>query len=298
MVDRFPYFRVKKQPDQVVPGLGSLSGEWLRKSPDVPITIRQINGLPENAKRRVYRALLPPDQLVRFNVNPVTWQGADGNQHVVLKAEEGTGVVSLSVRTTPSADNELLYLELSDSSVNSLNLNFLLLGDPSSPRFATDCTEDGSPTLFGTVSRNLAAEEQAMRAGLAPAQVRQGLGASGLVLQQLEVFLVTCGHTAYFLEPLTYVSAWLFERHGFAYVRGHKLMDDIHREFQPGGRLYDALDGGSPFRQPDQWRTVRGRAWAIHDGILQAIDARWDELRMVKQVGRRAGVVTFPGAVY
>jgi hypothetical protein len=293
-----PFFRVKKQPDMVVPDLGSLSGEWLRKSPNVPITIRQINRLPENAKRRVCRALLPPDLLVRFNIDPVTWRGPDGSQHVMLKAEAETAVVSLSARATPSPDDEFLYLEISDSSVNSVNIDFLLLSDPSSLRFSTDYTEDGRSTLFGTVSRNLAVEEQAMRAGLSPAQVRQGLAASGAVMQQLEAFLVTCGHTAYFMEPLTYVAAWLSERRGFAYVRGHLLMDDIHREFQPGGRLHRALDGSSPFRQPDQWQTVRGRAWAIHDGILQAIDARWDELRMVKRVGHRAGVETFPGAVY
>lgn len=298
MTDMLRYFRVKKQPDMVVPDLGSLSGEWLRKSPEVPITIRQINRLPANAKRRVYRALLPPELLVRFNIDPVTWQGPDGSQHVLLKAEAETAVVGLSARATPSADDEFLYLEISDSSVNSVNMNFLVLSDPSSPRFATDYNEDGSSTLFGTVTRNLAVEEQAMRAGLSPAQVRRGLRASGAMMQQLEAFLVTCGHTAYFAEPLTYVSAWLFERLGFAYVRGHMLMDDIHREFQPGGRLHRALDGSSPFRQPDQWQTVRGRAWAIHDGILQAIDARWDELRMVKRVGRRAGVETFPGAVY
>jgi hypothetical protein len=179
MIDMPPYFRVKKQPDKVVPDLGSLSGEWLRKSPDLPVTIRQINRLPENAKRRVYRALLPPELLARFDINPITWQGVDGNQHVVLKAEEETFVVSLSVRTTPSTADEFFYLEISDSALNSPNVNFLLLSDPSCPRFSTDYTEDGSATLFGTVSRNLAAEEQAMQAGLAPAQVRQGLGASG-----------------------------------------------------------------------------------------------------------------------
>jgi hypothetical protein len=75
-------------------------------------------------------------------------------------------------------------------------------------------------------------------------------------------------------------------------------MDDIHKDFQPGGCLYSALDGSTPFRQQDQWRTVRGRAWAIRDGILEAIGARWDGLRMVKQVGRFAGVETFPKAVY
>jgi hypothetical protein len=118
------------------------------------------------------------------------------------------------------------------------------------------------------------------------------------VLQQVETFLATCGHGAYFLEPMTYAAAWVFERRGFAYVRGHKLMDDIHREFQSGGRLCQALDGSTPFRQPDQWSTVRGRAWAIHDGVLDAIDAKWDKLRMIKRVGRHAGVATFPGSFY
>ncbi len=118
------------------------------------------------------------------------------------------------------------------------------------------------------------------------------------MLEHLEAFLMTWGHTAYALEPLTYVSAWVFERYGFAYSRGHKLMDDIHREFQPGGRLHAALDSSTPFRQPDQWRSVRGRGWAIHDGVLAAIGATWNDLRMVKRIGRHAGVETFPDAVY
>ena len=90
----------------------------------------------------------------------------------------------------------------------------------------------------------------------------------------------------------------MFERRGFAYVRGHKLMNDIQLEFQPGGRLHAALDGSTPFRQPEQWRTVRGRAWAIHDGILEEIGLQWDHLRMIKQLGKHAGVETFPAATY
>jgi hypothetical protein len=121
---------------------------------------------------------------------------------------------------------------------------------------------------------------------------------STTTLQHLEAFLVTIGHSAYSLEPLTYTSAWLFERRGFAYIRGHQLMDQIHHEFQPGGRLGQALDGSTPFRQPDMAQTVRGRAWAIHDGILDAIGAQWDGLRMIKQVGRGAGVNTLPGISY
>jgi hypothetical protein len=294
----FRYLRVRRQPDKVVPDLGSLTAGWLTRSPSVPITLRQINGLPESAKMRFYRALLPPAVLTQFRINPITWQGPDGEPSVVLQARPDTGVVKISARVEASSADEFLHIELQDTSLNGINLNFILVSDPRSPRFQTDCDEDGHPTLFGTVRRNLVAEEQAMHAGLAPAQVRRGLRASRLMLEHLETFLVTSGHAAYSLEPLTYVSAWMFERRGFAYVRGHKLMDDIHRGFQPGGRLHQALDGSTPFRQPDQWRTVRGRAWAIHDGILNVLGAGWDGLRMIKQVGRQAGVETFPGAIY
>jgi hypothetical protein len=294
----FRNLRVKRQPQRHVPDLGELSEDWLTRNPNIPITLRRINGLPENAKKRTFRPLLPPALLGQFGIHPVTWQGPDGDGHVLLRARPNTGVVSLMVRKRAGAADEIFYIELEDTSMNGINLNFLLIRDPDGPCFRTDRDEEGNPTLFGTVRRNLAAEEQAMVAGLAPGQVCRGLRASKQALQHLEAFLVTIGHSAYFLEPLTYASAWLFERRGFAYMRGHKLMDDVNREFQPGGRLYQALDRSTPFRQPEQWSTVRGRAWAIHDGILEAIGASWNDLRMIKQVGRHAGVETFPQAVY
>jgi len=294
----FRNLRVKRKREKYIPDLGELSADWLTRSPNIPITLRQINGLPENAKRRTYRGLLPPALLGRFDINPVTWQGPDGDGHVLLSAKAETGRVGIAVRHRADADDAFFYIELEDTSMNGINLNFFLIRDPGGPCFRTDRDEEGQPTLFGAVRRNLAAEEQAMGAGLAPGQVCTGLRASQQVLQHLEAFLVTIGHPAYSLEPLTYASAWLFERRGFAYVRGHKLMDEIDQEFQPGGRLHQALDGSTPFRQPDQWRTVRGRAWAIHDGILDAVGATWDGLRMIKQVGRHAGVETFRGVVY
>ena len=64
------------------------------------------------------------------------------------------------------------------------------------------------------------------------------------------------------------------------------------------GNCMPLLDGSSSFRQPEQWRTVRGRAWAIHDGILESIGMQWDRLRMIKQLGKHAGVETFPDATY
>ena len=294
----FRNLRVKRQPEKYAPDLGELSEDWLTRNPDVPITLRRINGLPENAKKRTFRTLLPPTLLGQFGIHPVTWQGPDGDGHVLLKAMPNTGVVSVTVRKHARSTDDIFYVELEDTSMNGINLNFLLISDPNGRCFRTDRDEEGNPTLFGTVRRNLVAEERAKAAGLAPGQKCTGLRASRQALLHLEAFLVTIGHSAYSLDPLTYASAWLFERRGFAYMRGHKLMDDVNREFQPGGRLHQALDDSTPFRQPEQWDTVRGRAWAIHDGILEAIGASWNDLRMIKQIGRHAGVETFPQAVY
>ena len=294
----FRSLRVRKEPKKYAPDDQQLALDWFTRSANVPVTLRQINGLPEEAKRRTYRALLPPTLLSQFGIDPVTLEGPDGAGHVSITAKSGSGLVNLTVRQHPDPSDELFFLELEDTSMNGIQVNFVLIRDPRGACFRTDRDDEGRSTLFGTVHRNLEAELDAMEAGLAPGQVCQGLRASRQTLEHLEAFLVTIGHSAYFLEPLTYASAWLFERRGFAYVRGHKLMDDIHEGFQPGGRLDRALDGSTPFRQPGQGRTVRGRAWAIHDGILEAMDASWDGLRMIKQVGRHAGVDTFPQATY
>jgi hypothetical protein len=293
----FRNLRLRQQPEKVAPDARSISAEQLARDATLPITLRQINDLPGNAQKRIYRALLPSSLLARFNIDPITWKGSDGTELVSLRTD-AAGKTDISIRPAGEPHDEYMMIGLADNSFNGVDLEMLVLNDPDSQRFQTDYDEDRQPTMFGTLRRNLAEEARAMQAGLAPGQVRRGLGGSRLVMDHLDNFLATLGHRAYFLEPLTYVSAWIFERRGFAYVRGHKLMDDINTEFQPGGQLFQALDGSTPFRQHDQWRTVRGRAWAIQDGILQAIDARWDGLRMVKQVGRHAGLETFPNAVY
>jgi hypothetical protein len=292
------YFRVKQQSEKVVPDLGAISISLLEDDATLPFTIRQLNNLPENIKRRLYRGLIPPALLTRFGIDPIQWTNAAKEPMVFMQAESSSERVLITARSSSDPSNEFLALELADNSLNGIELNLIVLSDPASSRFSIDQTEDGQPTMFGTLKRNLDAELQASQTGLAPGQVRAGLRGSRLIFEQIDTFLSLLGHRAYFLEPLTYASAWVFERRGFAYVRGHKLMDDIHDEFQPGGKLYECLDDRSPFRKRDQAHTVRGRAWAIHDGILEALDLRWDKIRMVKQIGRQAGVETFPQAVY
>ncbi len=292
------FFKRKEKLEPIVPNLGSITLSLLEGDASTPFTIRQINDLPENIKKRVYRNLIPPSLLTRFNINPINWLGIEKTPLVFLKADSGTEKVLLSARTSPSPDDEFFALELADNMLNGIELNLILLNDPTSPRYNTDIDAQGKPTMFGTLRRNIDEELRAKEAGLAPGQVRNSLTASKLVLDQLDTFLSTIGHQAYFLEPLTYASAWIFEKRGFAYVRGHKLMDDIQREFQKDGLLYKALDNSSPFRQPEQANSVRGRAWAIQDGILEALNTNWDKLRMVKQIGKMASVNTFPNSIY
>ena len=294
----FKYLRVKQEPNKVAPDPGAISVYDLMGDFALPISISTINGLPVEAKQRIYRMLIPPALLIRFEINPITWKGPDGEGYVRLNAEPEKGLVNLSVCDSLKTDDVFFCVELADNSFNGIDLNLLLLNDPATPRFKTDSDDAGNATLFGAVHRNRTEEERAMNAGLAPGQIRSSLHASHATFQHLDAFLTFLGHHALSLEPLTYASAWVFEKRGLAYMRGHKLMDDIHTEFQPGGRLHQALDSSTPFRQPDQWQTVRGRAWAIHDGILSTIDATWNNLRMTKQVGRPAHVETFPNAVY
>jgi hypothetical protein len=115
----------------------------------------------------------------------------------------------------------------------------------------------------------------------------------------MEDFCRLFGKDLFLVEPLFYHSALLYERHGCDYLLGRDLMETIDQEFRSGGRLHNALDGSTPFRQPGFDRTIRGRSWAIHDGVLSALDgAAWGGVKMYRLAGRHAGVSTFPGAEY
>ena len=294
----FKRLRVKTEPKRIGPDPAGISISQLIGDANLPVTLKALNSLPENPKLRLYRTLIPIQVLADFDINPRTWKNPEKVPQVKLVAEPDSNLVKISAWYGNDPQDEFFYLELADNPYNGINLNFLIANNPTTEKFRTDFDDQGQTTLFGTIHRNLVEEERAMQAGLAPGQVREGLRCSQIVFNHIETFLTMMAHHALFLEPLTYVSAWIFEKRGFAYSKGHQLMDTIHKEFQPGGELHKALDGSTPFRQPDQWQTVRGRAWAIHDGLLEAIDKRWDDLKMIKQIGRHAGVNTFPGAKY
>lgn len=258
-------------------------------------SLGQVNDLPVQAKEPIYRSLLPEGLLRAFDIDGDTLCDADGNRLVTITCPAGSRLVEIEVRHKADFSDPLLYLELADTRLNQIEVLLFVVNDPHSERFETDRDWSGERTKFGSLRRNVAEEARAMDAGLAPGQVRRGLRLSRTQLPLFETFVRKLGHEYYLLEPLAYHNAVIFERLGCNYIQGLRRMQWIHVAFQPDGPLHEALDGSTPFRQPDAWRTVRGRSWAIHDGIL---GEAWHGVRMYKQAGKKASVDTFPDGPY
>src|SRR6266487_2606918 len=89
--------------------------------------------------------------------------------------------------------------------------------------------------IFSTIQRNIEAEKADMQYGLAPGHVRRGLRLLQPATSAFEEFITSLGHDMYFVEPLYYHNAVIFERYGFAYQVGRRKMEGINFGFQEGG---------------------------------------------------------------
>jgi acetoin utilization protein AcuC len=131
-----------------------------------------------------------------------------------------------------------------------------------------------------------------MNEGLSPGQVRHGLRLLRSAMSAFEGFITSLGHDMYFVEPLYYHNAVIFERYGFSYQVGKRQMDRIQAGFQEGGELRHKLDDSNPFRSTRAADSIRLRSWAIHDGILEQ---PFTNVTMYKRVGKSAEINTTPG---
>jgi hypothetical protein len=259
-----------------------------------PTSIAAINLLPWDEKKATYCRFIPSELLERFDINP-DFRDSEGRSLISLDCEEGSSDVEVDLRHTVEAEDPLLYAHLTDTINGQIHVLLYVVNDPEGPRFDVDRMPDGSPTRFGVMQRNIEAEIAAMQAGLAPGQVRRGLRLLRHSTPAFESFVESLGHDLFFVEPLSYHNAVIFERYGMGYVRGQKLMEHVHAEFQEDGSLRNMLDASSPFRMPEYASSIRGRSWAIHDGILGQI---FSDVTMYKQLRRSAGVDTFPNATW
>jgi hypothetical protein len=255
-----------------------------------PHSFRGINDLPKAQRNAIYQTLIPDWFLQRFNIE-YEGLGLEEIPNVRLRAPRGSRAIELSVFADLNDKDPSLYINLADTFMGQLMVLLVVMNDLKAPRYNIDVDEHGRPTNLGTSSRNIPEEIRAMKDGLTPGQVRPGLRGFRKSLPFFEVFVERMGHDMFLIEPLCYHNAILFERAGFGYTYGRKEMERIHREFQPGGEIHMRLDETNPFRQPSAWETVRGRSWAIHDGVL---GHPFTGFHMYKRLRRHANVTTFP----
>ncbi len=263
-------------------------------------SIARLNRLPKEERNRTYLQLIPPSLFERFQIDLKTLINPFGERVVagIFPLDDNFACIEVKYR---AEDKDCIFsCQISlHSFMESLHLDFLIINDPFSERFNVDIDEFGKETLLGARSRNIPEEMKAMEAGLAPGMVRKGLRLMREFSNCLEGFMVPLGLKNITTEGFYYHNAILWEKYGFTYFKGGRMMEKIHKEFQPGGYLYERLDESTPFRKKGMEQTVRGRSWAIYDGTLvDAFDEEWESPMMYKTIGKDFHINTFPGQIY
>lgn len=264
------------------------------------LSIAKLNRFPREERDRIYLLLVPKSIFERFEIDPRSLVNPHGERVVtgIFPPDDNFGCIEVRHR---SGDKDCIFsCQVSLAAfMQSLHLDFIIINDPLSERFNIDVDELGRDTLFGTRSRNIPEEVRAMQAGLAPGMVRRGLGLMREFVGCLDRFMSALGLQAITNRCLFYHNAILWEKYGFTYFKGRKMMERVHREFQPDGLLYEKLDESTPFRTRGIERTVRGRSWTIYDGLyLDVFDEDWESPVMYKTIAKDFKVNTFPDQLY
>jgi hypothetical protein len=253
-----------------------------------PSTIGGINKLPDNEKRAIYARYIPLELFQKFSLPDLT----DNTNLLKFHFAPGSSDVEMMLYHQVNFPDPILYAHLADTVNGQIHVLLYILNDPNSPRFNVDKMPDGSPTRFGIRIRNIEAETAALQAGLSPGQVRHGLRSLRQAMSAFEEFVKSLGHDMYFVEPLYYHNAVIFERYGFSYQMGRRQMEKINSGFQQGGELSQRLDDTNPFRSSKASNSIRLRSWAIHDGVM---GEPFTNVTMYKRVGISANINTTTG---
>ena len=235
-------------------------------------SIQEINALPREVAEALYARLVPDELFDRFGIDPSTLCDRDGARLVRVTAPPDKPWARVEVRSSTEDRDPALLVDVEMSPLSVPELAFVQITDPAGPRFAIDRDPDGRDTLFGTASRNVVEEARAMRdgpgprAGAArPAAALAGAGRDGGLLHAdrqgdlpHRAALLPLGH------PLR--------------APGLRLPDGPRRDGGDPRRLLrgrGAADGArrllAASARPDAARTVRGRSWALHDGVIEGL---------------------------
>jgi len=255
-------------------------------------SLSDINALKVEEKISIYGRMLPARLLDMLGVSADKIHQAVRERKIRFLAPAELPLVQIEAHLHPDDTDPIFFLEMSDTPFQQIELCFCIIRDPSAPRFDVDIDRKGRTNCFTSLVRNIPEEIRAMEAGLHPNQTSRGMNMFGELLPLVEHLTDSLGMDMIVADLLTYCNAIRYEQLGFDYQSGMQLMMEIDREFQPGGRYLNRLDGSTPFRLPGMEKTVCGRSWAIYDGIL---DEPWDNVQIYKIVGTHAGINTFPG---
>jgi hypothetical protein len=263
-----------------------LNFSW--KTTGSPGSLRNLNNTSAARREAIYRTLIPASIL-----QDRRWRAAGRNGPLIRYiCPENLGLVRIEVRRSEADRDCLFFMQAADTPYGQLELTLCIINNIDGRRYDIDRDAEGRDNCLGTLTRNIPEEIDAMRAGLCPHQVLPGLGLFREFFCLFEQFAEDLGIDTIVAEPLSYNTALLYEEMGFGYLCGYNLMRRIDAGFRDDGDLTQKLDGSSAFRQPGMNRTVRGRSWAIHDGILEC---SWDGIRIYKVIGQDAGIRTFSG---
>ena len=263
-------------------------------------SIAKVNRLPREERDPIYLRLVPESIFEKFQIDRKTLTNQFGERIVrgIFPPDDNFACIEVKYRST---DRDCIFsCQISLTSfMDSLHLDFLIINDPFSERFNVDVDEYGRDTMLGARSRNISEEIKAMEAGLAPGMVRKGLRLLQEFSNSLEGFMAPLGLKNITTEAFYYHNAILWEKYGFTYFKGRKMMEKLHEAFQPRGPLFERLDNSTPFRRKGMEQTVRGRSWSIYDGILvDAFDQEWESPIMYKMLGKEFSINTFPNQIY
>ena len=131
--------------------------------------IRRINNLYRPEKEGFYRNPIPPSLYRHYQIDPITLCNERGQKVARFLWPSRVIEPAWPRSSLEEGDDPLYSLQLSDSSdLTQIELDFVIVNDPASPKYSTHVDEEGRDTLFGWASRNLVEEKKAVEAGLFP----------------------------------------------------------------------------------------------------------------------------------
>ena len=119
--------------------------------------------------------------------------------------------------------DSIFFLQISDTPfMDNMELSFVVINDPRKERYQIDRDPEGKDTLFGTALRNVPEEERAMKAGLAPGQVRPGLRLLKSFSACWNALPPGWDSQSYPGKLSFYHNAIQYENYGFGYLEGQE----------------------------------------------------------------------------